>query len=177
MANKFGGGAKTNFVGLQFENNNSIKKDLELAIKMATIKGVDLDPEDFVYKDGKRIGYFTQKKQLYKKFLIGIDPYKVLSATFEPDEAFINEEQKIVYIIEKKFQHQYGTADEKLQTCHFKLRQYTKIISLKNFKVRYIYFLSDWFKKDKYKDVLNYINEIGCEYYFNKIPFSTIGIF
>ena len=53
MANKFGGGAKTNEVGLKFEQDTS----LEEALKRASINGIELDPQDFVIKKGQRIGY------------------------------------------------------------------------------------------------------------------------
>ena len=27
-----------------------------------------------------------------------------------------------------------------------------------------------------YKDILEYIQDMGCEYYFNEIPFESIGL-
>ena len=36
--------------------------------------------------------------------------------------------------------------------------------------------LGDWFKKDKYKDVLNYIISVGCQFYFGYIPLKKLGL-
>jgi hypothetical protein len=172
MANKFGGGARTNEVGLKFEQDTS----LEEALRRASVKGVELDPQDFVIKNGQRIGYLSGKGRLYKRFLKNIEFNKVISKKLLPDEAFVNEVEKMLYIIEKKFQHQPGTVDEKLQTCDFKLKQYKKLANLNGYDVKYIYLLSDWFKQDQYKDVLEYINSVNCYYYFNEISIDVLGI-
>ena len=172
MANKFGGGAKTNEVGLKFEQDTSLKE----ALRRASIKGVELDPQDFVIKSGQRIGFLAGKSLLYKRFLTNFDLTNVVSKKLEPDEAFVNEVEKILYVIEKKFQHRPGSVDEKLQTCDFKLKQYKKLASLKGYDVKYIFLLSDWFKQHQYKDVLEYIINVGCDFYYNEIPISIIGI-
>lgn len=172
MANKFGGGAKTNEVGLKFEQDTSLAE----ALRRASIKGVELDPKDFVYKNGQKIGFLAAKNQLYNRFLYNLNIQAVVSKKLLPDEAFVNEINKTVYIIEKKFQHQPGTVDEKLQTCDFKLKQYKKLSQLKGYDAQYIFLLSDWFKQKQYKDVLEYINSVGCHYYFSEIPLSFIGI-
>lgn len=39
-----------------------------------------------------------------------------------------------------------------------------------------IYMLNDWFRKPKYKDVLDYIISVGCQYYFNYIPLQKLGL-
>lgn len=38
-----------------------------------------------------------------------------------------------------------------------------------------MYLLSSWFLKPEYKDVLDYINGVGCYYYFNYIPLERLG--
>lgn len=63
----------------------------------------------------------------------------VVSKKLLPDEAFINNITRTIYIIEKKFQHRAGSVDEKLQTCDFKLKQYKKLANLVGFDVEYIY--------------------------------------
>ena len=45
-----------------------------------------------------------------------------------------------------------------------------------NIDVQYMYLLSDWFKQSKYKDVLDYIISVGCEYYFEYIPLQKLGL-
>ena len=64
----------------------------------------------------------------------------------QPDECYIDENNKVVYIIEKKFQQTSGSVCEKLQTPDFKLWQYTR--TFPQYRIVYIYCLSDWFKKN-----------------------------
>lgn len=45
-----------------------------------------------------------------------------------------------------------------------------------NIDVEYIYILNDWFKQPKYKDVLDYIISVHCQYYFNYIPLKKLGL-
>ena len=75
-----------------------------------------------------------------------------------------------------KFQKVAGSVDEKLQTCDFKKKQYQKLLSRLNIEVEYVYILSNWFKKPEYKDVLNYILSVNCQYYFEYIPLEKLGL-
>mgnify|MGYP006922964372 FL=1 len=79
-------------------------------------------------------------------------------------------------IIEVKNQNVAGSVDEKLQTCDFKRKQYKKLLSQLNIEVEYIYILSKWFKNPKYKDVLDYIISVNCQYYFDYIPLQKLGL-
>jgi hypothetical protein len=71
-------------------------------------------------------------------------------------------------VYEKKFQQAAGSADEKPQTCAFKILQYKKIATALGLKdVTYTYIFNDWFKKPEYKDMLDYIKSVdGCDYFF-----------
>ena len=81
-----------------------------------------------------------------------------------------------MFILEVKHQQTTGSVDEKLQTCDFKKKQYTKLLSELNYKVEFCYILDDWFKKDEYKDVRDYIISVGCKYYYNYIPLYELGL-
>lgn len=35
---------------------------------------------------------------------------------------------------------------------------------------------SDWFNAPKYKDYYDYMDELGCPYYFDSLPLSAIGL-
>lgn len=95
----------------------------------------------------------------------------------KPDEAFINELDKTVYIIEKKFQHTSGSVDEKLATFPFKIREYKRLLGPIDYDLVYMYLLSsDWFNAPKYKDYYDYMDELGCPYYFDSLPLSAIGL-
>ena len=75
-----------------------------------------------------------------------------------------------------KFQKVAGSVDEKLQTCDFKRKQYAKLMAPLNTEVEYIYILSEWFNKPPYKDVLDYIISVGCQYYFKYLPLQKLGL-
>ena len=45
-----------------------------------------------------------------------------------------------------------------------------------NTEVEYIYILSDWFRSKRYKDVLDYIISVNCQYYFEYLPLHKIGL-
>jgi hypothetical protein len=87
-----------------------------------------------------------------------------------PDAALFIIRRKTVFIIEMKTQGVSGSTDEKLQTCHFKKRQFEKLLRGICNKVEYIYYLANWFRDEKYSDVLEYIKEkdVGCRYFFEQ---------
>ena len=45
-----------------------------------------------------------------------------------------------------------------------------------NTEVEYIYILCNYFKHEKYKDVLDYIISVDCQYYFEYLPLKKIGL-
>lgn len=99
-----------------------------------------------------------------------IDWQQLISRKILPDQAFFNEQTKNFKVYEKKTQENGGSADEKLQTCDFKLKQFKKIgAAIGATNVSYTYILNDWFKQPRYKDVLDYIRSIdGCDYIFRE---------
>jgi hypothetical protein len=169
--NKVGGGANTNANGLLFEQTTSLEDVLRSLPNVSVIN-------DKVIKQNVEIGVLCGKGGLYSKLLKpnGIDSSTIISKKLLPDEAFYNYQTNTLYIIEKKFQNGSGSVDEKLQTCHFKKRQYTKLMDFLGIKVEYIYVLNDWFKRSEYRDVHEYIQSVGCHYYFNQIPLNIIGL-
>ena len=153
--NTHGGGALTNANGLHFEQTT----DLDDALIR---KGYSISKIGGVYGNGIHIG-FSKRKKDFRRFLQanGVN-LSVNSDALEPDDAFINVRNQTVYIIEKKFQSVSGSVDEKLQTCLYKKMQYEKLVSQIGCDIVYTYVLSDWFKQDKYRDVLNYIQYVIC---------------
>jgi len=93
-----------------------------------------------------------------------------------PDEAILILKDQTLFIIEIKFQEVAGSVDEKLQTCDFKNKQYRKLLAPLNISVKYVYVLSDWFRNSAYKDVLNYVESVGCYYFFNELPMEFLGL-
>ena len=115
-------------------------------------------------RPSKSNGLPTDKEERAK----ALEGQYLFSRALEPDEAYLDEENSVLTIFEKKFQATAGSADEKLQTCGFKLQQYQKLAKeLGIDQVYYIYILSDYFNSSYYKDVLAYIKSIpNCDYFF-----------
>lgn len=114
-----------------------------------------------------RTGINLTKHNLYK-YLNNqkIDYKKLISKKLLPDEAYFNPTTGEFAIFEKKYQETAGSADEKPQTCAFKLHQFKKIgRAIGATKVTYTYIFNNWFAKPEYKDMLEYIRSIeGCDY-------------
>lgn len=168
--NIYGGGAQTNKNGLAFEQTTSLDSALEAS-------GYSV-MNNQVYRESQYIGISASKHAFYQKFLSpnGIDYQTINSKKWLPDEAFINEEKKTVYIIEKKFQNVSGSVDEKLPNCHFKRLEYEKLCHPIGYQVEFIYVLSDWFRSPIYRDTLDYIEMMGCTYFYNEIPLQALGL-
>ncbi len=171
--NKNGGGSQTNVNGLLFERETSLESAIQNLYGFAV-------ENDIVYKNGTMVGMMCAKMNLYVSLLkpMGVDYKKILSKKLLPDEAFYNFLTNTIYIFEKKFQMSAGSVDEKLQTCDFKKRQYEKLFSSLDIKVEYIYILNDWFlkKEREYRDVYDYIQQVGCKYFFENVPVEEIGL-
>ncbi len=157
------GGANTNANGLSYESNTDLSTEYIPIIPNKESPTVSSHP--FIkFKDSEKVFICANKRDLYK---IMSDMNELNTALTPasgckfPDEAYINMDDKHVYIIEKKFQQCSGSVDEKIQTGQFKQYHYRKMFP--NFQVSYIYCLSNWFKRSDYKSVLEYLSE-------NKIP-------
>lgn len=162
------GGAKTQ-TGLRFEER------IHLATAISKLQGYTVANDDVLFNNEKVAQLYTKNK-LYTNLVAeeGVDYKKYISKRLLPDEAILV--GKTLFIIEMKFQFVAGSVDEKLQTCDFKMKQYMKLLEPLGIEVEYVYVLNDWFKKDEYADVLEYIKSVGCHYYFNEIPLKFIGL-
>lgn len=164
------GGAKT-LTGLKFESR------VDLRVILDSTKEFSVVGDDIFFK-GERVAVLYQKHKLYKNLLEpkGVDYSKHISKKLLPDEAVLVLKNNTLFIIEMKFQSVAGSVDEKLQTCDFKNKQYNKLLKPLGIKVKYVYILNDWFKKPEYKDVLEYVEDSGCYYFFEEIPLKFLGV-
>jgi len=162
-----GGNTKT---GLNFERERDI-----LGL-LGNTPGYSVDGHVISY-GGTEVARSYRKNSLYS-FLAqqGIKYKEILSKKLLPDEALYVIVNNTMYILEIKFQRVAGSVDEKLQTCDFKKKQYQRLFAPLNYEVEYIYILSDWFNRPEYKDVLTYINSVGCQYYFGYLPLQKLGL-
>ncbi|MFZ3068972.1 MAG: hypothetical protein WA052_01515 [Microgenomates group bacterium] len=168
ITNGFGGG--NTITGLNFEKETDIlsllktKRDYSVA-------------DNIIYFKKKEVAKSFKKHALYPFLKTkGVDYKKIISKKLLPDEAIYVIVNNTLFVIEVKFQKVAGSVDEKLQTCDFKRKQYAKLMAPLNIEVEYIYILSDWFRKSEYKDVLDYIISVGCQYYFQYLPLQKLGL-
>ena len=169
MIEKGKGGGNT-MTGLNFE------KETDILALLRSKKGYKVKGNT-IYYQGKEVAKSFKKNALYKFLEFKKVNYKkILSKKLLPDEAIYVIINNTLFIIEVKFQKVAGSVDEKLQTCDFKRKQYAKLMAPLNIEVEYIYILSDWFKYPAYKDVLTYINSVGCQYYFGYLPLQKLGL-
>ena len=163
------GGANTK-TGLRFEGKTDLVDFLNDQPGY-TVHG------ETVYFCNKEVAKAFKKHGLYR-FLDGMDIAwtSVLSKKLLPDNCLYVIVNNTLFVVECKFQQVAGSVDEKLQTCDFKKKQYQKLLARANIDVEYVYLLSNWFRKPEYKDVLDYIISVGCQFYFEYIPLAKFGL-
>jgi hypothetical protein len=164
------GGANTR-TGLVFE------KDVDLRAALERVPTLTID-EHKILRDGSEIGLLLAKNALYTQLLEQrrIEWKRIVSKKILPDDCVYSLRSKILTVIEKKWQQVEGSVDEKLQTCDFKRKQYQKLVEPLGARAQYFYVLGDWFKNPKYKDVLEYIREMNCDYFFAEIPLERLHL-
>ena len=149
--NTYGGGKTTNLNGLSFEEKTCIKQMLK------TNKQIEVNEKNQILFNGNIIGFYTEKHKFYNDFLkpLGINYKDILSKKFLPDGV---------------------SVDEKLQTGVFKKKMFSKLCNKTGYTVEYFYLLNNWFKKDVYRDVKEYLVENGCGVFIDEIPLHSFGL-
>jgi len=165
------GGSKTAHSGLEFEKRVDLRKVFE------KLNGYEVKDND-LYFNGDLVAHFYKKHGLYSGLLENnnINWEKILSKKLLPDETIHILKSNKLFIIEMKFQNVEGSVDEKLQTCDFKKKQYSKLVEKMDIEIEYVYILSDWFKNNKYKDTRDYIESVGCHFFFRKLSLNFLGL-
>ena len=168
--NTVGGGAQTNVNGLAFERNSDI---LAMIRKQTNyiVKGTQV--LDF---SGNHLAEYYEKHKFYKYFLepLGVDYTNIISSKLLPDGVIVNGNN--VYVVEMKYQNRTGSVDEKLQTCDFKKKQSQKLCKPIGYNLVYIYLLNEWFDQEKYDDVFEYMESVGCQYFIGTLPLGVFGL-
>jgi hypothetical protein len=175
---KGGKGGSNTKTGLIFELNTDLVAFLEKQEGYSCEKIKGYNQSYFIFYNKEEVARTFPKHDLYKFLRLehNLDWKEVFSKKLLPDDALYVVLNNTVYIIEKKNQETAGSVDEKLQTCDFKRKQYKKLFSRLNYEVEYIYLLSEWFKQPAYKDSLDYITAVNCNYYFEYIPLQKLGL-
>jgi hypothetical protein len=148
------GGKNTNKNGLPFEESTSLESEYEYEILHEPNQSAII-----YFKNYINIPFIATKKlELFKYMDTHIDKnQKNAHGCKSPDECFIDESKKRIFIIEKKMQQVAGSVCEKIQSSDFKLWQYNRLFP--HHTIVYIYCLSEWFK-------INCLAEI--EYFIEK---------
>lgn len=134
------GGSNTNKTGLKFEDITHLATEFQITSTDKFSKNVQFLPCDTkIFKTPKT------KNSLFK--CMGEHVNKDIQTAHgckQPDESYIHEVSKTIFIIEKKFQQCTGSVCEKIQSPDFKIWHYGE--TFPEYKIVYIYCLSDWFK-------------------------------
>ena len=147
------GGANTNKNGLKFEEVADLKDRYESIIRRKIGSEVKFKGQTRTFIEVSKSALHKYMEKIGEKNMI----LKPAAGCKKPDEAYIDLEKKNIFIIEKKFQQISGSADEKLQTGYFKQLHYKELFP--NFKIYYMYCLSDWFKREE--SALKYLKDSG----------------
>ncbi len=171
-----GGGNTT--TGLRFEQRTDIRQIFENIEGYSIIESTNRTGYE-IWFNHEKLAYCFKKRELYR--FLEQEPYCVnwqehLSKRLEPDNALFVIVRDTLLIIEIKFQQVSGSVDEKLQTCDFKRKQYSKLVRDLGWRVEYVYVLNDWFRDPVYRDTLDYIHSMNCHYLFNEVPLAWLGL-
>ena len=142
------GGRTTNKNGLAYEIFTSLDSHCKIIEKFKHHTKIDVKGTKLV--SASKYNFFKYMKDKKRKDIPDAHGCK------QPDECYINEKTKQIFVIEKKFQRTTGSVCEKIQTSDFKLWQYSKLFP--EYKVKYVYCLSDWFKHNCPSEI-NYLHE------------------
>lgn len=156
------GWANTNKTWLPFESQVDAKKILQ------SLKHYEIRNDYEIFYLNQKVWEIFKHHSLYKLFLEPkwINYKEYLSAKLLPDWAIFVIIKNTLFILEVKKQGWWGSTDEKLQTSDFKRKQYQKLVYNLNIKIEFCFILDEFFKQQKYNDVLNYITAIGDKYFW-----------
>lgn len=161
------GGANTR-TGLVFEGKT------DLATFLNSQQNYNVNENSEVFYNGEIVGQIFKKHAFYK-FLEsrGIKWQDFISKKLLPDDSIYVIINNTFFIIECRFDDEI--KDNELLLYDFKKKQYTRLLSMLNMKVVYLYLLNDTYRNAEFNDALNYIHSMNCEYYFNFIPSTTFN--
>ena len=205
--NEVGGGAQSTANGLSLESQVSLSRLIPLWNNCFSVHGHDLI---YQYSEGQPlcVAKLYSKDDFWNDYfeplfpnLFTIDslipPYhrvvisSIWSKMLYPDEVLVLDTSSgpIFLIIEVKTQGKGGSVDEKLQTCDYKISQYSRLLNAAfgqdNYTLEFAFLLDNWFAQKcnsfvcvdqnmnktiirvpRYRDTFNYIHEADTWYFF-----------
>lgn len=157
------GGKNTNKSGISYEQLTNLIDELTI---IDTIKSNNKTFNKIKFNNSNTIFTQLNKAKLfhYMKINDNLDTdIKQAHGCKQPDECYVDENKKNIFIIEKKFQQCSGSVCEKIQTYDFKLWQYSR--QFPEYNIIYIYCLSTWFKLNCIAE-LEYLDYKHISYFF-----------
>lgn len=151
------GGSKTNRNGIPYEKLTELNDRLEVVEKQKFA-------DKIIFHENQRYFIKTQQSKFFKYMKDKTDT-KVVRAhgCKNPDECYIDEESKNIFIIEKKFQQCSGSICEKIQTPDCKIWNYNR--TFPGYNTVYVYCLSEWFKQNCIAE-LEYLDFKNIRYFW-----------
>lgn len=150
-----------------FENAQEFERKTSLENILTDLGYMVMDNQ--LTKDGLFLGNLFYQDEIYSKIFkphnINWEDYII--ARFKPDEVFIDEAKKKVYIIEKKLPETEGNAVEKFTSFDFRRKQFQKLFGTLGYKVKICYVLHHYYRQSKYCQLLEYIKKGRCSYFFD----------
>lgn len=160
------GGANTNKSGLFYEKTTSLI-DMYTVLSKSTSKSTKKTSTQYINFNNYTQTYVYASKNDFIKYMDPNKKKKYAHGCKSPDECYIDETNKKIFIIEKKFQGGSGSVCEKIQSVSFKQWHYSRIFP--EYKIVYIYCLSDWFKSNC-KVELEYMKEHSIPVFWGDSP-------
>lgn len=185
--NKYGGGANTNKNGRGFEGLT----DLADSIRTNLIGKYNIDEKTMADKKKLKVyliydllrkepvGGIYQQSRLYDWLKAqDIDYKKYNSKRWMPDEAFINDRNKTVYIVEKKYQSGSGSVDEKVFGFPNKRRFYQRMVNDLDYQVEFIFLgNSSYWAEPRMRDYIIAMREDGVRVMFDDYEYEWLGLY
>ena len=172
--NSAGGGAQTNANGLSYERKHHLRKAIIESNKYT------VDSQEFVINTStnQKVGLLAPKYDFYKYLKKqGVLWKKIVSKKYLSYEAFFNSHNKVLYIVEKKYQNVPGSVDEKLQTFPFKKERYENLVNHINYRVEFYFLGNSYFDKNMFTNIWNYFARNSIKKFIAmNIPLEAFGL-
>lgn len=151
------GGSKTNKNGIPYEKLTDLSDTLKV-----------IETQEFadkiIFHGTQRYFMKTQQAKFFKYMKDKTNTQIIKGhGCKNPDECYIDEESKNIFIIEKKFQQCGGSVCEKIQTPEFKIWSYNR--TFPDYNIVYVYCLSEWFEQNCIAE-LEYLDFKNIRYFW-----------
>lgn len=172
------GGANTNKNGLAFEERTDLITEMtyhDSIIRAPRIGKRYTEMYDELSFDVSPGRTFVRiiKKQLAKYFNLNTE--YVFDGCVEPDECYYDKSNKILFVIEKKYQNGSGSKIEVLQTAPAKRENLSQVFSSLQIDVVYMYCVNFELKRFLKKVVLNYLTRNNIQVFYAYLNDSNIS--